>query len=57
MDSINQQQSEKNRENLQGLEAAHKLKELGEKAKTCFSAPILLPVSNLRYVPWPFDYR
>ncbi|WP_217601692.1 pyridoxamine 5'-phosphate oxidase family protein [Chitinophaga sp. GbtcB8] len=36
MDSINQQQPEKNRENLQGMEAAHKLKELGEKAKTCF---------------------
>ncbi|RFM27257.1 pyridoxamine 5'-phosphate oxidase family protein [Deminuibacter soli] len=36
MDSINQQQPEQNRENLQGQAAAAKLKELGEKAKSCF---------------------
>ena len=37
MDSINQQQSEKNRENLSSAEAREKIKELIEKAKnTCF---------------------
>lgn len=36
MDSINKQQPEKNHEDLHGLKAAEKLKELGEKAKTCF---------------------
>lgn len=36
MDSINQQQPEKNRENLFRAKAAEKIKELGDKAKTCF---------------------
>ena len=36
MDSINRQQEEKNHENLQGREAGLKIKELFEKAKTCF---------------------
>lgn len=36
MDSINQQQEEKNHEDLRGSEAAKKIKELTEKAKNCF---------------------
>lgn len=36
MDSINQQQPEKNREDLDGAEARKKIKELAEKASTCF---------------------
>lgn len=36
MDSINRQQPEKNSENLFDREAAKKIKELVEKAKTCF---------------------
>lgn len=36
MDSINQQQPEKNHEDLQGGEAISKMKELIDKAKTCF---------------------
>jgi general stress protein 26 len=36
MDSINQQQPEKNHEDLFRAEAAKKIIELGEKAKTCF---------------------
>jgi len=36
MDSINQQQPEKNHEDLQGQPAGQKLKELAEKADTCF---------------------
>lgn len=36
MDSINAQQPERNRENLAGAEAAAKIKELAEKAQTCF---------------------
>ncbi len=36
MDSINQQQPEKNRENLLGAEAAEKIKELVDKSSTCF---------------------
>ncbi len=36
MDSINQQQPEKNTENLEGAEAWGKLKELAEKAESCF---------------------
>jgi general stress protein 26 len=36
MDSINQQQPEKNHEDLQGKEAGRKIKALAESAKTCF---------------------
>lgn len=36
MDSINQQQPEENRKDLQGKEANEKIKELADKAKTCF---------------------
>lgn len=36
MDSINRNQPEENRKNLQGAEADKKIKELGDKAKTCF---------------------
>ncbi len=36
MDSINQQQPEKNRENLLGAEASEKIRELVDKSKTCF---------------------
>jgi len=36
MDSINQQQPEKNHEDLQGQLAGQKLKDLAEKADTCF---------------------
>lgn len=36
MDSINQQQPEKNHEDLRGEDAQHKLKELVEKASSCF---------------------
>ncbi|MBB1284542.1 pyridoxamine 5'-phosphate oxidase family protein [Flavisolibacter sp. BT320] len=36
MDSINQQQPEKNHEDLQGQEAVKKMKDLVDKAKTCF---------------------
>ncbi len=36
MDSINQQQPEDNFKNIQGNEAAQKMKELAEKADTCF---------------------
>lgn len=36
MDSINQQQPEKNHEDLHGAEAGKKIKELAEKAETCF---------------------
>lgn len=36
MDSINKQQPEKNRENLMGKEAAQKIKELADTAKSCF---------------------
>lgn len=36
MDSINKQQPEKNREDLAGNEAAKKIKELVNSAKTCF---------------------
>ena len=36
MDSINQQQEEKNHEDLQGTEAGKKIKELAGKNNTCF---------------------
>jgi len=36
MDSINQNQQEENRKNLNGKQAAEKIKELAEKAATCF---------------------
>src|SRR4051812_21265450 len=36
MDSINRNQPEDNREDLNGKEAAEKIKELAEKATTCF---------------------
>jgi general stress protein 26 len=36
MDSINQQQPEDNFQNLEGAEAIKKIKELADKAKTCF---------------------
>ena len=36
MDSINQQQPEQNRKDMQGREAIEKIKELTDKAKTCF---------------------
>lgn len=36
MDSINRQQPEKNHEDLQGATAGQKIKELAEKASTCF---------------------
>ncbi len=36
MDSINKQQEEHNKENLVGSEAAEKIKELAEAARTCF---------------------
>jgi general stress protein 26 len=38
MDSINQQQPEENRKDLQGGAAIKKMKELTDKAKTCFFA-------------------
>lgn len=36
MDSINKQQPEQNHKDLQGSEAGKKIKELAEKAKSCF---------------------
>jgi general stress protein 26 len=36
MDSINQQQEENNFENLQGVEAINKIRELTDKAPSCF---------------------
>ncbi len=36
MDSINKQQEEKNHENLSNADAVKKIKELGEKASSCF---------------------
>jgi hypothetical protein len=36
MDSINNQQPERNKKDLTGAEAAAKIKELAEKAQTCF---------------------
>lgn len=36
MDSINKQQEEKNREDLQGINAGEKIKELAGKTNTCF---------------------
>ena len=36
MDSINRNQPEENRKDLNSAEAGEKIKELGEKAKTCF---------------------
>src|ERR1700761_5497168 len=36
MDSINRNQPEENRQDFDGSEAAKKIKELGEKAQTCF---------------------
>ena len=36
MNSINKQQAEKNHEDLQGREALKKMKDLTDKAKTCF---------------------
>ena len=36
MDSINKQQQENNHKDLQGKEAVEKMKELTDKAKTCF---------------------
>lgn len=36
MNSINQQQPEDNREDMQGTEAIKKMRELTDKAKTCF---------------------
>src|SRR5579875_3256457 len=36
MDSINNQQPEQNKKNLNGTEAASKIKELAEKAESCF---------------------
>jgi len=36
MDSINQQQPEENRKDLQGAEAGNKIKELAKKSSTCF---------------------
>lgn len=50
MDSINQQQTEKNRENLQSKEAVEKMKELIQSAKTCFFC------TNLK-TNAPFDTR
>lgn len=40
MDSINQQQPEKNHEDLQGADAHKKIKELAEGASTCFFCTI-----------------
>ena len=39
MDSINKNQAEENREDLFGEEAVKKLKELVEKANSCFFVP------------------
>jgi hypothetical protein len=36
MDSINQQQSEQNRVDLSGAKAIEKMKQLVDKAETCF---------------------
>lgn len=36
MDSINKNQPEENKKNLQGIDAAKKIKELAKKANTCF---------------------
>ena len=36
MDSINQQQEEQNKKDLLGAEALEKIKDLVDKAKTCF---------------------
>ncbi len=43
MDSINQNQEEKNREDLVGAEACQKIKELAGKAKTCFFCTGMAP--------------
>ncbi len=51
MNSINQQQPEKNHEDLQGTEAVKKIKELAGKNNTCFFGTYLLTDNRLRVRP------
>jgi len=46
MNSINEQQPEDNLENLYGKEAINKVRELTDKASTCFFAQTLIPVNH-----------
>lgn len=51
MDSINQQQPEDNRKDLQGSEAGKKIKELAKTAKTCFFCTAINSSSPFRTRP------
>lgn len=51
MNSINQQQPEKNHQDLQGAEAAKKIKELAGKSDTCFFGTYQLSDSRLHVRP------
>jgi general stress protein 26 len=51
MDSINQQQPEDNRDDLRGAEAGKKIKELAEKAETCFFCTFAGPGEPMKVRP------
>lgn len=51
MDSINQQQEEENRKDLQGAEAGKKIKELAKKAASCFFCTAITPGKPLTTRP------
>lgn len=51
MDSINQQQPEKNHEDLYGQEAGEKIKELAKDANTCFFCTLITTGKPLKVRP------
>ena len=51
MDSINKQQPEENHKDLSSAEAAQKIKELGEKAKSCFFCTKITTGSSVKVRP------
>ena len=51
MDSINRQQAEDSHKNLNNAEAAKKIKELGEKAKTCFFCTNIVTGQSVKVRP------
>lgn len=51
MDSINQQQPEDNRDDLRGTEAGKKIKELAEKASTCFFCTLVASGEPMKVRP------
>lgn len=51
MDSINQQQPEDNRDDLRGPEAGKKIKELAEKANTCFFCTLVASSEPMKVRP------